>query len=66
MWLPEAGGVHSPAPAPPALQPDVASLPAGTRVLVGEADESRDRTLLGHGIRVGDEHVLAPRGRDPG
>ena len=33
-------------------------------MLVGEADECLDRTWLGHGVWIGDEHVLADGGHD--
>jgi signal transduction histidine kinase/ActR/RegA family two-component response regulator len=56
IWLPEARGVHPPAPTPLAAQPAVATVSAGARVLVVEdrADvrASMSRILSHHGFEV--------------
>jgi len=56
IWLPEARGIHPPAPTPLAVQPAVATVPAGARVLVVEdrADvrASMSRILSHHGFKV--------------
>jgi len=56
IWLPEARGVHPPAPTPLAAQPAVAMVPAGARVLVVEDQEdvraSMSRILSHHGFEV--------------